>query len=1220
MEPVTTLLSSAFILQKLYEQLIKDQVYGRFQKLLFPKKRYGNRLNQLINQTKSEYLRINKPKLKEGEIGFYQSQIFFDHLAAFILFKSHDHSSINDHLKNNPNIVIPTEAELTQFFSLFAQKVNSDRELKKLHIEENFKAEIFEISKQINEIKTQLDDIDTNVQRLVEKIDPSEIPVLTKEYTDRDETDSLAASIDSQSILLLTGVSFCGKSQLAKKIAARFTEKGYDYSSRSDIGEAERFLRTVSEKPRIFVLEDPFGHSSESEEPNNWRKVEELVQNLNTNNKLIITSRIEILKSVRKVTSLDKCTINGHEWFDLTISNKEFLQAIWPKMCVESGTSEDVRKIIESYLKESSEEYILQPGQLSHLSKMPGEKTADRSLEELLHLARQDAKGMSIDIQNRGNSAYRLFVALGLGATTNISIGYEELLFMLSDTESFPSIIERKRFRKVSFNDESTDAFPEYESFSEMSEELLMELNFLQTRGFIQIENKRIWFKHPTYREASRFLMLDETIPYIDYCKVLMKKGLSCLDPNTALNTLRQLKFIYKASDNSDIKECIRHLAVTAAWQSIFPSVKDTAFSFILEIIQDLSQEVNAKIVQHLNIPFGPSIHWHGSIPFIHEERTDFFNAFRARVTENPNTSTTLEKLNNNDTSLPLYEIWRYLQNMKHVPDIVLPTNNGALQILGCAEAFIRGDFALQLLKRSFPEEQNILKAIFMDEHPAVVFEGIKGIFAGWGNYSADQRSAARSYILEAFNNPMIIARSNNLISSFGIDYGSESIDWDSIAETEKGTVWSLWAELFIQLLGNYPEHLQIPNSGRLSVTITDSIQYLRPEQNLAVCKAYLNWITRQLEKGLLDTHEMAILTHLIDSTETIPDSRYDLFEQIFLVNDTGFLTYTLSWSMSYWEKMTEKEQQFILKFLTEPRPDQRWIRASCLTPNKLPKPVVQTILGNPDFFEQPVKDIVHSLDNELLNDGLSVYCGHPQPLWWIGIHHSGDDIWFPIMQWILENEHETGFDISLREMIQNGTNGFDLKWKPVGQRIWKDLCSNSINKKRLAERLIITTSETTCSIPDTRELWSSLIESYSSSPNELADLIALNLVALQAYNPGDLIKFLGGEYISEYIVPQLELDRSIIRLYNRIDMGDIVSDEDVSKEIEDCLTHNGHKITLHITKQMLDHLIQDKSEVYPRLLELKDIPTYGHEESDEKVKEFDDHYELDNWISLQKI
>ncbi|NMB42664.1 MAG: hypothetical protein GX995_00865, partial [Clostridiales bacterium] len=81
-------------------------------------------------------------------------------------------------------------------------------------------------------------------------------------YISRIERESCRKILSTNNVLLLTGISFCGKSYLAKDIAQEYLENGYRVKRVGELyGDdgAISFIRHGSIEDRMLILEDPFG-------------------------------------------------------------------------------------------------------------------------------------------------------------------------------------------------------------------------------------------------------------------------------------------------------------------------------------------------------------------------------------------------------------------------------------------------------------------------------------------------------------------------------------------------------------------------------------------------------------------------------------------------------------------------------------------------------------------------------------------------------------------------------------------------------------------------------------------------------------------------------------------------------------------------------------------------------------------------------------------------
>ncbi|MDQ3682791.1 MAG: ATP-binding protein, partial [Bacteroidota bacterium] len=167
MEPISITIIT-YVSLKLVDQFIKDEGYGRLKKFFFPSEKYKNRLTQIIYESIEEFEKVHPIANDNYKFPFYHSQILFDELNKFILFSNSDvdYNTIIEALKNNPHIIVPNTKELEVFYEIFISKINTDNTLKSLFIDENFKAKIFDLSKDLKRIEGKVDVITSKVQDL----------------------------------------------------------------------------------------------------------------------------------------------------------------------------------------------------------------------------------------------------------------------------------------------------------------------------------------------------------------------------------------------------------------------------------------------------------------------------------------------------------------------------------------------------------------------------------------------------------------------------------------------------------------------------------------------------------------------------------------------------------------------------------------------------------------------------------------------------------------------------------------------------------------------------------------------------------------------------------------------------------------------------------------------------------------------------------------------
>lgn len=168
MEPISLTIILTYVSMKFIDQFIKEEGYGRLKRLLFPKKKYKDRLVQIIDETIKEFELSHDYNSTQGKFPFYHSQIIFEKLNKYLLFENQsiDYNELVQSFKRYPKIIIPNEEELNDFYSLFSAKIETDTQIKTLFIDENYKSKIYNLAENLSRIETKIDDISSKVNEL----------------------------------------------------------------------------------------------------------------------------------------------------------------------------------------------------------------------------------------------------------------------------------------------------------------------------------------------------------------------------------------------------------------------------------------------------------------------------------------------------------------------------------------------------------------------------------------------------------------------------------------------------------------------------------------------------------------------------------------------------------------------------------------------------------------------------------------------------------------------------------------------------------------------------------------------------------------------------------------------------------------------------------------------------------------------------------------------
>jgi 2-polyprenyl-3-methyl-5-hydroxy-6-metoxy-1,4-benzoquinol methylase len=151
-EPISISIVAIYVAKKIVEKIVVEQsIYG-LKKLFFPQRKYITRLSGIISDTINDF-KNNYPEIDTSEnYYFFDSEIILTELSNHILLRTkydYDYTELKKKFEKYPKIIIPSDRELTEFFECFVSKVNQDKELVRFQVDENYKNEIFNISKDL---------------------------------------------------------------------------------------------------------------------------------------------------------------------------------------------------------------------------------------------------------------------------------------------------------------------------------------------------------------------------------------------------------------------------------------------------------------------------------------------------------------------------------------------------------------------------------------------------------------------------------------------------------------------------------------------------------------------------------------------------------------------------------------------------------------------------------------------------------------------------------------------------------------------------------------------------------------------------------------------------------------------------------------------------------------------------------------------------------------
>ncbi|SDY13801.1 hypothetical protein SAMN05421754_100268 [Nitrosomonas sp. Nm58] len=209
------------------------------------------------------------------------------------------------------------------------------------------------------------------------------------------------------------------------------------------------------------------------------------------------------------------------------------------------------------------------------------------------------------------------------------------------------------------------------------------------------------------------------------------------------------------------------------------------------------------------------------------------------------------------------------------------------------------------------------------------------------------------------------------------------------------------------------------------------------------------------------------------------------------------------------------------------------------LTREQVPSILEREILPAGVALSDGALRLMQNLDPHLISTAVRVYIGNPQPLWFIGIHHCGQDIWKNIVEKIAEDPTHALFDKAWEEITSKGdgklvahiveTIGTSYSEKVFEQLLRHKLRANGEFMPEAWAALLALAPD-----PKVRSSW---IECMASHANKVLD------------NLSEARLWLSGENLEEFL-EYFAYDTNLLKLVTTIDREQILN----SPEIKDSL------------------------------------------------------------------
>ena len=819
-----------------------------------------------------------------------------------------------------------------------------------------------------------------------------------KNHIERINKKIYLKKLKEDNILLLTGISYCGKTYIANELAQYFQDDElYQIRKTSKIEEVMNFFSNEDGRKKILFLEDPFGNIEvEDSRENILKKIRDIIREINENQKIIITSRSDILLEIMNKNEIEECDIDKYKWNDLTEKNSDEVKKLWELYYGDSLESINVYKNISNELNKTMNSF-----QFGHIKNINCkidtlENLKNKKLEEIMEIALIDSESIKNIIEKRGELSRVFFITLGLSCNTYKPISLIKLKKILNNDK-----IENYSEKLSLFLNETENNDVDWD------DKYNKEFEYLEKRGLIKIYDEEITFSHPIYHYAS-YLLLKKLYLKTEKNKILkiLEKNLYFPFVDVNICTLDFVEKLYKKTFCDDLK-----LLMLGGLKDIFPSVKEKIETFFSNNLDKMSVEEQAYFVK---------------------------KSLKSKQIKWNKTEAYYDVLEQKEKTRDFFE-WNIPINIDN-----MSLDNIDNYLLYKEENFIRNELIYTVFNKYAWELNNIDKYLKDYEHPRYIYSLFSGFINKWEKYTLEFKEKIINYLLKHLENVILLIQINSFLSNF-----FARLYVKEYTEKEKEELWKLWHRIWKVYFNNFPiNYLTLPlfekykNSSQIAREFNlvensiSSLKFIKEEKEIIeFSQKWLIWAEKfkfldeeicyeemeEMKDSFLKKwiYEFGIVCYLLRGINKENKSRIKLLQKIISTKKTILSTINLFICVNYWDELSENEKRLILELLKSDRKDIKWLKAISLNVNKTPKEIQNEILGKV-INEKDLVEFVNSLiEKDILEECLNIYCGYSQPLWWAGYYHQNSKLWNNVILEVLKrNELNKSYEIALREFV----------------------------------------------------------------------------------------------------------------------------------------------------------------------------------------------------------
>lgn len=830
--------------------------------------------------------------------------------------------------------------------------------------------------------------------------DPLSSPI----HVDRHEEVPLREKISENKAVLITGVPRVGKSFLARSLAASLQRQSFRVQVCGSVEEASRYLLEPVVEFRAALVDDPLGGSHASENAGReLNQLEQLIPRLESSRRLIVAQAQDRLLEVTREHSIQGLLTGGLEWVVLGPGDPKFLNQVWREVAqLHQVPSVLVEQISHELLAERLE---LEPGCLAHLASRHHQVAAGSPLDDVVRVARQDAKALGIAL--RAETLAPLMTALAVASTPKLRVAETELAFILDESRADRPGKSNVNATMVSMGagaaleaGASAVVEPSYKPLPQLDASDLDKLEKLELRRIVSEEHRSYTFSHPFYRASAESLLDAATRRTRDAAVLQLERAIFTVEPAAARAAATNLDWIYqnlcRHGGGPDVVAVAK-----SGLKSIFPAVRELCFNFLLKRLPTLPQEEQGEVsdwVAKVTWPRLSYVVWSNDEPRIPPatvagalEVDPFPEQVKRSEVERPLQLLDSSRADKVSTQMAA----RATQFLAENPHAM--TAQMTARLLSFDVALIRAPAAKAWLWLPRADDAEVLERIFSEIHPAVAQAAYRGILNAWPNCNEVRRQQLLCGLQKMAASPVSAsALVGDLVLISRKEYGGIS------------TPWRILEVLMPVVLRELPLGASIRDE-RLYEVVDSAIGKISGEALAAIVDEWLGLVIKITGSGGVPSDYMLGVSDIVVSGLPIGSvDRLNQIDRLLGLPGTAARIRVVADLVVRWDNLSAEEQAKLLGHLVAGAPDEVWVQATALTRTTVPTDIQAHLLPEAARLDRPAPDVIAQMDPKLLSASINVFTGNHPIIYYVGAHGFRNTAWKAIVSEIaVMPEHE---------------------------------------------------------------------------------------------------------------------------------------------------------------------------------------------------------------------